>query len=210
MTSRTKTMARQGGKAGDPVRKRGAAPAAPAVTAAATAREELHQGLPLDDFFPYLVNLITQTIAVHFQKTARPLGVTIERWRVLFVLLKSGAMRASRLSARTGIEASTLSHLLTRMVREGLVTKRKDAGDGRAVCIELTDDGLALAERILPLALQYEDVALAGMSPTEAKRLKTTLRLIADRLQTLDDVIVPPARPEAGGGGTPAGSEKPS
>lgn len=179
-----------------PGQQHGGSAAVEAATAEAAESEaaeiEAAQGRPLDDFLPYLVNLITQSIAIHFQKTGRPLGITIERWRVLFVLMHVGGLRASHLSARTGIEASTLSHLLGRMERDGLVTRERDPSDARAVCIDLTTEGRALAERVLPLALQYEKIALTDMSAEEARHLKDTLRRIADNLQALDRHIVPP------------------
>jgi DNA-binding MarR family transcriptional regulator len=134
---------------------------------------------------------------VHFQKSARPFGVTIERWRVLYVLMRRGDLRASQLSARTGIEASTLSHLLNRMARDDLVTRNREDGDGRAVRVGLTEAGRALAERMLPFALQYEAVALAGMDAAEAAQLKATLRRIAHNLEALDAVIVAPSRPSS-------------
>jgi DNA-binding MarR family transcriptional regulator len=83
------------------------------------------------------------------------------------------------------------------MARDDLVTRNREDGDGRAVRVGLTEAGRALAERMLPFALQYEAVALAGMDAAEAAQLKATLRRIAHNLEALDAVIVAPSRPSS-------------
>ena len=148
----------------------------------------------LQNFFPYLVNSVTIPIAVDFHRRMKPYGITIEKWRVLSVLMNADGQSVSDLARATSIEISTLSHLLTRMVRQRLVTRARAAGDGRIVRIALTRRGRNLATTILPLALQYEAAAFKGFSEAEQAALKALLRRVRGNLDTIESDITLPAR----------------
>ena len=148
----------------------------------------------LQDFFPYLINSVTIPIAVDFHKKMKPYGITIEKWRVLSVLMNADGQSVGELSRGTSIEISTLSHLLTRMVRQRLVSRARAKGDGRVVTVTLTRRGRALAAMILPLALQYEASAFKGFSRDEQAELKTMLRRVRANLATIEQEIAVPAR----------------
>ena len=124
----------------------------------------------LENFFPYLVNSVTIPIALDFHKKMKPYGITIEKWRVLSVLMNADGQSVSELARATSIEISRLSHLLNRMARQGLVGRARAKGDGRVVTVRLTPRGRALALKILPMALQYEVSALQRLQRRRAGR----------------------------------------
>lgn len=141
----------------------------------------------LDDFFPHLVNMVTQRIAADFQAKARRHGVTIEKWRVLSALLAHGPQAISALSRKTSIELSTLSKLLRRMEAENFVSRARSSADGRLVTIGLTRRGRAVATAVLPLARRYEEIALRTFDPQAAARLKAELRTIYRNLENVEE-----------------------
>ncbi len=61
------------------------------------------------------------------------------------------------------------------MEQKGLVARRRDAGDARAVMLQATAAGRRLTERLLPIAERYEAVALAGFSAAETKEAADAL-----------------------------------
>lgn len=145
--------------------------------------------LELNDFFPHLVNMVTQRIAADFQAKARRYGVTIEKWRVLSVLLAQGPLTISGLARHTSIEISTLSKLLKRMGAEGFVSRQRESADGRLVTMALTRRGEEIAASVLPLARRYEAVALRGFAPEAAARLKAELRTIYRNLENVEEDV---------------------
>ena len=80
------------------------------------------------------------------------------------------------LSDTTSIEVSTLTRLVDNMEQKGLVARRRDAGDARAILLHVAPAGRRLTQRILPIAERYEAVALAGFNASEAETLKAALR----------------------------------
>lgn len=131
---------------------------------------------PLGSYLPYLLNRAGARIATAFGEEMRPLGATLQIWRVLAALYEQDGRRMGDLSATTSIDVSTLTRLVDNMEKKGLVARRRDAGDARAVVLHVAPAGRRLTARILPIAERYERVALEGFSAAEAEQLKAALR----------------------------------
>src|SRR5499427_10196695 len=117
---------------------------------------------PLDSYLPYLLNRAGSRIATSFSERVRPLGATLQEWRVLAALREKDGRRMGDLSATTSIEVSTLTRLVDTLEKEGLLARRRDASDTRAVLVQVTAAGKQLTRRIVPIAERYEKVALKG------------------------------------------------
>ena len=141
---------------------------------------------PLDSYLPYLLNRAGARIAASFSEEVRPLGATLQMWRVLAALREQDGRRMGDLSETTSIEVSTLTRLVDTMERKGLVARRRDAGDARAVMLHVTPAGRRLTQRILPIAERYERVALAGFTAAEADTLKAALRRLYVNMDALE------------------------
>jgi DNA-binding MarR family transcriptional regulator len=140
---------------------------------------------PLDAYLPYLLNRAGARIAAAFSGEVRPLGATLQMWRVLAALREWDGRRMGDLSQTTSIEVSTLTRLVDNMEEKGLVTRRRDIADARAVTLHVTPAGRRLTQRIVPIAERYEMVALAGFNAAEAESLKAALRRLYANMDAL-------------------------
>ncbi len=139
--------------------------------------------LDLANYLPYLVNrlggaLVGDMIA----NTLAPLDLTIDMWRLLAVLSYRGAQRQVDLVDTSSIEASTVSRLVTRLTRMGLVTRQRSATSSREVVVELTAKGRAQVERIIPAALKLEESASAGIPAKDMAVVKRALRRMFENI----------------------------
>ena len=141
---------------------------------------------PLDSYLPYLLNRAGARIAAAFSEEVRPLGATLQMWRVLAALREGDGRRMGDLSETTSIEVSTLTRLVDNMEKKGLVARRRDAVDARVVALHVTPAGRRLAQRITPIAERYESVALAGFTAAEADILKAALRRLYRNMAALE------------------------
>jgi DNA-binding MarR family transcriptional regulator len=133
--------------------------------------------LDLSDYLPYLVNRVGNIIADQFGEEAlAPHGLSIAMWRVMAVLGSTGGQRQIDLADLTSIDSSTLSRLVTRLVRIGLVTRTRSASSNREVAVKLSPKGDALVARLIPIGLEFESAAISGLSPAELMTLKRCLR----------------------------------
>ena len=142
--------------------------------------------VPLDSYLPYLLNRAGSRIAASFSERIRPLGASLQMWRVLAALREKDGRRMGDLSATTSIEVSTLTRLVDAMEEKGVVARRRDGEDARAVLLHVTAAGRRLTERILPIAEHYEKAALAGFSAAEGDKLKAALRRLYANMEALD------------------------
>jgi DNA-binding MarR family transcriptional regulator len=146
---------------------------------------------PLDAYLPYLLNRAGARIAASFGEEVRPLGATLQIWRVLAALHERDGRRMGDLAETTSIEMSTLTRLVDNMEKKGLVSRSRDAADARVVVLHVASAGRRLTQRILPIAERYEKVALAGFDAREAEQLRRALRRLYDNMDGLES----PQRP---------------
>ena len=83
---------------------------------------------PLDSYLPYLLNRAGARLAAAFDAEVRPLGATLQIWRVLAALRERDGRRMGDLAATTSIEVSTLTRLV-----DGMEKRRWCAGGPRRV-----------------------------------------------------------------------------
>jgi len=139
--------------------------------------------LNLSDYLPYLINRVGSALVAHFTADALAARhLTIDMWRVLVALSNNGGQRQIDLAGLTSIDTSTLSRLVTRLVRRGLVTRIRSERSSREVLVRLTANGKALVGRLIPIALRLEVVAIAGIAARDLNTTKRTLRRMYQRL----------------------------
>lgn len=139
--------------------------------------------LDLANYLPYLVNRLGGALVANMIANAlAPFQLTIDMWRLLAVLSYRGTQRQVDLVDMTSIDASTVSRLVTRLVRLGLVTRRRSATSNREVVIELTAKGRSQVERIIPYAHKLEQMAAAGVSAKDLAVVKRSLRRMYENM----------------------------
>lgn len=126
---------------------------------------------------PFLINRVGTALAQHFADAAlaEP-GLTIPIWRVLATLGSEGELRQTDLASLTSIEASTLSRVITRMIRQGLVERTRSTKSDREVSVRLLPKGRAIVDRLAPLAVGHEARAVAGLAAADLEVVRRCLR----------------------------------
>jgi len=139
--------------------------------------------LDLGNYLPYLINRVGFALVESFTATAlTPNGLSIAMWRVLAALSNRGEQRQIDLVDMTSIDASTMSRLVTRLVRMGLVTRSRSATSNREVVVELSSKGQVLVQRLIPIAKKLEQTASAGLPPKDLAVAKRALGRMYDNL----------------------------
>jgi MarR family transcriptional regulator, organic hydroperoxide resistance regulator len=88
------------------------------------------------------------------------------------------ARTVSELGAAVGSRPATMTGILDRLERRGLVRRAARPGDRRAIQIELTDDGARAATTIRQTLRDIERRALAGLPPDTVDGARTVLRAL--------------------------------
>lgn len=163
-----------------PARKTARKSAARAANAAALPPHRLDRAIP------YLVARAGERMGMAFSKELRPFQLTLNEWRACAALQGAPHQRLADLGERIAADASTLSRVVDGLIRRGLVKRDRSTTDARALALSLTPEGVALTEKIIPLAQLYERIALAGISEEEGEMLRGLLARIYDNVTLID------------------------
>ncbi len=131
---------------------------------------------PLADRPGFLIRRLHQAHVAMFASLAGEFGVTPVQYSLLSALAGRGQADQTTLAADVGLDRSTTAATLARLHGRGLIARRRDPADARAMRCALTTEGRALLRRIEPLARQAHARTLAGLTETEGAMLLRLLR----------------------------------
>jgi MarR family transcriptional regulator, organic hydroperoxide resistance regulator len=134
--------------------------------------------LALDRQVCFALAVASRTVISLYRPLLEPMGLTHPQYLVMLALWEGEPLRVNELADRLSLEPATLSPLLKRLEAGGLVTRRRDPDDERAVAITLTTAGRRLrkrAERIPPAVL-----ARLGVEISELEELRDRLTTVIE------------------------------
>jgi len=139
--------------------------------------------LDLSEHLPYLINRVGSALVERFCADALARArLSVASWRVLAVLTGNGSLRQTDLAELTSIDASTLSRLITRLVRDGLVKRKRSKTDSREVAVALTAKARRAMTRLIPVAVGLQKEATRSLSKQDLATLKRVLRRMHENL----------------------------
>lgn len=95
-----------------------------------------------------------------------PLGLTFPQYLVMVELMDRSPRTVGDLSHRLGMDSGTMTPLLKRLERAGLVSRERDPDDERRVLIELTAAGREMEEAVRGVNGQIEAACLTTCDMT--------------------------------------------
>jgi len=126
-----------------------------------------------DPLVDALVQTAFATMAV-LTKAAADADLSLTQLRAL-AILRDRRLRMTALAGHLGLEKSTMSGLVDRAEKRGLVQRAPSADDGRAVEVLLAPDGIALAERVGAEVSAALAPLTAALGPADQRRLEALL-----------------------------------
>lgn len=122
-----------------------------------------------------------------------PAGLDGAAFGVLMSVVKCGPVRQGELADATMLDPSTVSRYVAQLVKAGLVIRRADPADGRAVQLVATADGTAIGAQVAERRQQLIADMLADWPDDDARMLVRLLRRLNDEMDARRDT--PPLPP---------------
>ena len=124
----------------------------------------------VSDYLLYLLAAASHRASGQFHEQVRAAGLKVAEWRVLACLTEEDGQMITRLAKFALFEQSRLTRITEKMEDKGLVRRGPDDRDGRRVRVFLTQDGRAIAERLVAQARVHEAALLDGVAGPELKQ----------------------------------------
>ena len=110
-------------------------------------------------------------------------AVTFGHWTFLRILWERDGLTQRELSAEAGVSEPTTVAALRAMGKAGYVTRRQSERNRKNVYVHLTSKGRALQAKLVPLAVEVNEIGLDGVSAADRAATQRTLLAIIDNLR---------------------------
>jgi DNA-binding MarR family transcriptional regulator len=136
--------------------------------------------LRLDNQLCFLFHRISRELNAAYRPLLAELGLTYPQYLVMLVLWERDGLGVGELGDRLDLDSGTLSPLLRRLERAGLVRRERATSDERRVRISLTNRGRDLQERAAGVPEAIAGHVVDDEAGYEA--MKAQLNDLADRI----------------------------
>ncbi|TNF60349.1 MAG: MarR family transcriptional regulator [Burkholderiales bacterium] len=134
----------------------------------------------VEDYLAYLLARASHRVSAEFHAEIAACGLSVLEWRVLASLSGGRQRSVGELSDIVLAQQPTLTKLLGRMERQGLVERRTAEHDRRRTSVSLTPQGERLVSPLLERARAHEARVLAEIGADRGGELKQWLRRLVD------------------------------
>ena len=136
----------------------------------------------------FLVNDIARLMRRNFNRRVQELELDLSQaqWKALANLARQEGVNQVTLAETLEIQPITLARTIDRLQEAGLVTRRPDPDDRRAVRLYLTPKAQPLLDNMWQLAVQIRDEAMADLSNKNQEMLVKLLQQVKQRLLCAD------------------------
>jgi DNA-binding MarR family transcriptional regulator len=138
----------------------------------------------VDAIVETIIYLYTESRRITKQ-VARELGLTGPQLTVIKLLETFGDLSLSSLSERIRAQNSTVTGIIDRMEREGLVVRERSTSDRRVVYIKLTPKGASMAKTIQVEPMEIFRSVLQALSKDDTKDLLRILGKLTKRVRAI-------------------------
>lgn len=144
----------------------------------------VYEQLKLDNQLCFRLYTAARLVTQAYYPFFEPLGITYPQYLVLMVLWEKDAQPVNDIAKRLRLETNTITPLLQRMEKMGLLTRVKGQKDSRQRIVGLTEKGKAMQEqaKAIPDCLASK-ICERGIEPDDLLTLIPALDKLIEGLQ---------------------------
>ena len=111
--------------------------------------------------------------------------LTPRQYAILVAVSQNEGVSQTQLVEKTGVDRSTLADVVRRMLKKGLLQRRRTKDDARAYAVRLTEEGWRVLKAADPHARRVDEKILAALPGQERERFMQDLSLIIEALSRM-------------------------
>ena len=125
----------------------------------------------------YLCRVNFRVFSKALEYLTLPHGVRAGQWRLLRVLWENDNITQRELSDQTGTKEATTVYAVRSLIDAGLAKRTPSNEDKRKVYITLTPRARRLREKLMPMVVEVNEQALAGIDPRDVATARKVLAI---------------------------------
>jgi DNA-binding MarR family transcriptional regulator len=149
---------------------------------------------PLGEAPGHLLRRCQQRAVEIFMEEIGPARLTPRQFALLLTLAQRPGLTQTELVEETGIDRSTVGDMIDRLVRRGLVRRRRSGRDQRANTLAILPAGTAALREAVPAVERAQLRIIAPLPPAMRGVFMAALQLMADDAPKPDAEERPPRR----------------
>jgi MarR family transcriptional regulator, temperature-dependent positive regulator of motility len=135
----------------------------------------------------HLLHRALQCATDIFQSEMAKGELTPRQFAVLSTVALNEGLSQTDLVDMTGIDRSTLADIIRRMLKKGLLQRKRTKEDARAYAVRLTEDGRRLLKSAEPMARRVDSRILAALSASRSEKFMDDLHTIVRALGVAEE-----------------------
>ncbi len=140
--------------------------------------DQVENPLALEEQVCFALSVAARSVVSVYRPLLEPMGLTHPQYLVMLAMWEHEPLSVRALGRLLQLDPATLSPLLKRLERQGLLTRERSASDERVLAVALTPAGRALREKAL------------AVPPAIVERLGIDMGALQDLHAQLTRVIV--------------------
>jgi DNA-binding MarR family transcriptional regulator len=135
-----------------------------------------------NDRLAHLIKDATRALLRALQIRIAAHGVPLGHWTFLRILWEKDGLTQRELSDQAGVMEPTTFAAVKAMEALGYITRRQLHGNKRKVFVFLTPKGRQLRDKLVPLAVEVNEIAVRGRKPADIAITRQVLLAIIENL----------------------------
>ncbi|SRR5579883_458922 len=123
----------------------------------------------IDRSIIHLLHRASQRASEIFAIETRDFDLTARQYAVITTVAQYEGLSQTGLVRLTGIDRSTLADVIQRLLKRGMIQRRRTAEDGRTYAVSLSKEGRQLLQTIRPYARRADRMVLACLGDEHAR-----------------------------------------
>jgi DNA-binding MarR family transcriptional regulator len=132
--------------------------------------------------FCLLIKNTWQKLSRYYNQRLTGYDLSVPKALLLLEISPDGGENPKSLAAKLDLESSSMTGLLDRLEKKGLIERRPDPGDRRGILIFLTSQGMRARETIKSLVEQLDRKVQEVLSPEDIKTFRRIISVIGKQI----------------------------
>lgn len=132
----------------------------------------------------HLLHRVGQCASDIFALEIGDADLTPRQYAILLTVSQNEGLSQTDLVERTGVDRSTLADIVRRMLKKGLLQRRRTKDDARAYAVKLTEEGWRILRATEPMVKRVDDKILAMLGSKQREQFVADLQTIVEALNS--------------------------